>query len=204
MKKLFLILIATLSMSLTLIAQTNNNAAQTSSTASETKKKPPIFRANKDQIMQVQKMLKVTETGKLDDTTRNAIKTYQGANGLKATGTLNRATLEKMNVTLTDKQREIPISQASYANAGDTAKSSSSKSRGPVFRATKDQIIAAQRMMKQKAMYSGEENGKLNDATREGLKKFQEASGMKSTGTLNRATLEKMGIALTDKQKETN
>jgi hypothetical protein len=50
-------------------------------------------------------------------------------------------------------------------------------------------------------MYSGEESGKLDDPTREGLKKYQEANGLKATGTLNQPTLEKMGIALSDKQK---
>jgi murein L,D-transpeptidase YcbB/YkuD len=153
--------------------------------------------------MQVQKMLKVVESGKLDTDTRAAIKTYQSGNGLRATGTLNRATLEKMNVALTDKQKEIPVSPNSFAGADDSKTgSTAAKKRGPVFRATKDQIMAAQKMMKGKGMYAGEENGKLDDATREGLKKFQTASGMKSTGTLNRETLEKMGIALTDKQKE--
>jgi peptidoglycan hydrolase-like protein with peptidoglycan-binding domain len=202
MKKIILFLIVTLSMSLAVFSQTSNTPTQTASNTSETKKRPPVFRANKDQILQVQKMLKVAETGKLDNETRAAIKTYQSANGLKATGTLNRATLEKMNVALTDKQKEIPVSPASFVNASDTNKSSATKSRGPVFRATKDQIIEAQRMLKQKGMYAGEETGKLDDATREGLKKFQTANGMKATGTLNRATLEKMGITLTDKQKE--
>ena len=51
-------------------------------------------------------------------------------------------------------------------------------------------------------MYDGEETGKLDDATRESLKKFQSENGLKSTGTLNQLTLEKMGIELTDKQKE--
>lgn len=202
MKKIFLLLVVTLTTSLAVLAQNTNTSTQSSSTTAQTKKRPPVFRANKDQILQVQKMLKVAETGKLDDATRAAVKTYQSANGLKSTGTLNRATLEKMNVALTNKQKEIPVSPASFVNASDTNKSSSTKSRGPVFRATKDQIIEAQRMMKQKGMYSGEETGKLDDATREGLKKFQTASGMKATGTLNRATLEKMGIVLTDKQKE--
>jgi hypothetical protein len=50
-------------------------------------------------------------------------------------------------------------------------------------------------------MYSGDATGKLDDATREGLKKFQTANDVKVTGTLNQATLDKMGIALTDKQK---
>ena len=202
MKKLIFVLIATFSLSLAVFAQTNNTTTQTNPNASGTKKRPPVFRANKDQVSQAQKILKVAESGKLDSATRAALKTYQSANGLKATGTLNRATLEKMNITLTDKQKEIPVSPNSFASASDKTKSGGTKSRGPVFRATKDQIMQAQRMMKQKAMYNGEENGKLDNATREGLKKFQEASGMKSTGTLNRATLEKMGIALTDKQKE--
>jgi peptidoglycan hydrolase-like protein with peptidoglycan-binding domain len=51
-------------------------------------------------------------------------------------------------------------------------------------------------------MLTGGEDGKLDDATRDGLRKYQEANGLKVTGTLNAATLEKMGIALTDKQKE--
>jgi peptidoglycan hydrolase-like protein with peptidoglycan-binding domain len=62
--------------------------------------------------------------------------------------------------------------------------------------------MEAQKMLKEKGMYSGEETGKLDEATREGLKKYQEANGIKVTGTLNQITLEKMGITLTDKQKE--
>ena len=55
--------------------------------------------------------------------------------------------------------------------------------------------------MKTKSFYSGDETGKLDDATRSGLKKYQEANGLSVTGTLNVVTLDKMGIALTDKQK---
>lgn len=204
MKKLFLALLATCVMSLAVFAQTNGTTTQTGSTkTTETKKRPPVFRANKDQVMQAQKMLKVAESGKLDTDTRAALKTYQSANGLKATGTLNRATLEKMKVELTAKQKEIPISPNSFASADDAKTGSgSTKKRGPVFRATKDQIMEAQKMLKAKGMYAGEETGKLDPDTREGLKKFQTASEMKATGTLNKATLEKMNVALTDKQKE--
>ena len=56
-------------------------------------------------------------------------------------------------------------------------------------------------MMKAKSMYSGDETGKLDDATRDGLKKYQDGNGVKVTGTLNAVTLDKMGITLTDKQK---
>ncbi|HEX8735621.1 MAG TPA: peptidoglycan-binding domain-containing protein [Pyrinomonadaceae bacterium] len=208
MKKSFFLFVVMLFLSFAVPAQTNptTSTSKTTTETSETKKKPPIFRATKDQIMQAQKMLKASETGKMDDDFRAALKKYQSENGLKATGTLNRATLEKMNIALTDKQKEIPASPNSYAssdkNDKDDTDSKETKKRAPVFRANKDQIMQAQKMLKEKKMYTGEETGKLDDATREGLKKYQAANGVKATGTLNRETLEKMGIALTDKQKE--
>ena len=73
--------------------------------------------------------------------------------------------------------------------------------RGPVFRATKEQINQAQALLKSRGFYAGEQLGKLDDATREGLRKYQQAEGLKVTGTLNKVTLEKMNIELTDKQK---
>jgi peptidoglycan hydrolase-like protein with peptidoglycan-binding domain len=87
------------------------------------------------------------------------------------------------------------------SEAGAKPDSSDKPKRGPIFRATKEQINEAQRKLKAGNMYAGEEIGKLDAATREGLKKYQEANGLKVTGTLNQITLEKMGIALTDKQK---
>lgn len=183
------------------------------------KKKAPIFRANKDQIAQVQTKLKGASlysgeaTGKLDKDTRAAIKTWQGSNGLKQTGTLNRATLERMEIELTDKQKEIPVSDSSFASAETekkpkkekaakaTATGETSAKKRTIFRATKDQINAAQAKLKAEGHYAGEQTGKLDDATRAGLKKFQEANGIKVTGTLNQVTLEKMNIELTDKQK---
>jgi len=125
-----------------------------------------------------------------------------------------------MGIELTDKQKLMPVSQNSYSSTDSTQKtaagvkstaslmsktdsagSAEAKPRKVIFRATKDQIIEAQKMLKAKSMYSGDETGKLDDATRDGLKKFQEANGVKVTGTLNQVTLEKMGIQLTDKQK---
>ena len=73
--------------------------------------------------------------------------------------------------------------------------------RGPVFRATKDQINQAQAILKERGFYGGEQLGKLDDATRDGLRKYQQAEGLKITGTLNKITLEKMNIPLTEKQK---
>ena len=204
-KLIFVMLLASL-FAVASNAQTTAKPAETATTQTE-KPKRQIFRANKDQVSQAQKMLKEKamysgeETGKLDTDTRGGLKKFQSENGLNATGTLNRATLEKMGIELTDKQKEIPIPESSYASA-DSKTKDAAKPKRVIFRANKEQIMSAQKMMKEKGIYSGEESGKLDDATREGLKKFQSENGLKSTGTLNQVTLEKMGVPLTDKQKE--
>jgi peptidoglycan hydrolase-like protein with peptidoglycan-binding domain len=115
MKKILSIFLSLLFVSAMAIAAQNSNSsttAQTSNTTAKPKRKPP-FRANKDQIMQAQKTLKDRgfysgeQTGKLDPDTRAGLKKYQAAESLKVTGTLNKVTLEKMAITLTDKQRAM-------------------------------------------------------------------------------------------------
>ncbi len=94
---------------------------------------------------------------------------------------------------------------AQNANSSTTTPSGtaakSTKKRGPIFKANKDQIQQAQKILKDRTFYAGEQTGKLDPDTRDGLKKFQAAENLKVTGTLNKVTLEKMGVALTDKQK---
>ena len=90
---------------------------------------------------------------------------------------------------------------AQNVNTSTTSNSNAAKKRGPVFRATKDQIKQAQTVLKQRAFYSGDATGKLDPPTRDGLKKYQGAEGIKVTGTLNAATLQKMNIMLTDNQR---
>ena len=90
---------------------------------------------------------------------------------------------------------------AQESTSTSTKASTKQTKRGPVFRATKDQINKAQVLLKTRGFYSREQVGKLDDATREGLRKYQQAEGLKVTGTLNKITLEKMNITLTDKQK---
>ncbi len=94
-----------------------------------------------------------------------------------------------------------PAKTRAKKSASATNSNSTAKKRGPVFRANKEQIKQAQSLLKQRGFYTGEQTGKLDDATREGLKKYQTAESIKVTGTLNRLTLEKMSITLTDKQK---
>ena len=194
MKKTIFCLLFTLSLCVFINAQTTVTTQNQSSQTSETKTKKPVFRATKDQIMQAQKFLKVSETGKMSNEDKTALKTFQTENGLKANGSLNRATLEKMGIALTDKQKEIPVSPASFAKTKSV--SSETKTKKAVFKATKDQVMQAQKIV------NVSETGKLSKEDREALKTYQTANGLKATGTLNKVTLEKMGITLTDKQKE--
>src|SRR3569832_1743327 len=84
-----------------------------------------------------------------------------------------------------------------------TAKSATKQGakRGPIFRATKEQINQAQAILKERGFYAGEQLGKLDDATRDGLRKYQQAEGLKVTGTLNKNTQKKKKNTQTEKQK---
>lgn len=197
MKRFSLLIFVLLAFVFTIQAQTTSGNSST-----ETTEKKKVFRSTKAQITQAQKMLKEkgkyagAEDGKSNDEFRTSVKAFQAENGLRKSGSLNRATLEKMGIALTDSQKEIPVNPNDLV-AGD----GTPKKRGPVFRATKDQIMQAQKMLKDGGMLSGGEDGKLDDATRAALKKYQVVNGLKVTGTLNQVTLEKMKIELTDKQK---
>lgn len=92
---------------------------------------------------------------------------------------------------------------AQNSNKSTTSNNSNTaaKPRKPIFRASKDQIQQAQKILKDRSFYAGEQTGKLDDDTRAGLKKYQAAENIKVTGTLNKVTLERMGIVLTEKQK---
>jgi len=103
----------------------------------------------------------------------------------------------------------LALSIATFAQNSNTSTNANANkgtantnaNRRPIFRATADQIKQAQALLKQRNFYSGEQSGKLDPATRAGLKQYQQAQGLKVTGTLNKVTLENMGIQLTDKQR---
>jgi peptidoglycan hydrolase-like protein with peptidoglycan-binding domain len=115
--------------------------------------------------------------------------------------------MRKLPVLVLTLVLSVALGAAQNQNSNKSATNSSNKNasatrrRGPIFRATADQIKQAQAILKQRNFYSGEETGKLDADTRAGLKKYQQAESLKVTGTLNKVTLEKMGIALTEKQK---
>ncbi len=95
---------------------------------------------------------------------------------------------------------------AQNAKPSNTSRSDASAKpavkRAPVFRSTKEQIKQAQALLRTRGFYTGQDDGKLNADTRAALRKYQEAENLKVTGTLNKATLERMGVVLTDRQKE--
>ena len=160
-------------------------------------------------MLKEQKLYSGDATGKYDDATRAAIKSFQKANSLEENGKFDRATLAKMNIALTAKQsggsgKSGPATKARTLKSGSTemAKSTDGPKRPAPFRASDDQITMAQKMLRDGKMLTGGEDGKLDDATRDALGKYQEANSLKMTKTLNSMTLEKMGIALTEKQKQ--
>lgn len=107
------------------------------------------------------------------------------------------ALLLAFSLTAATQNKNANTNSNGSTNANRTTKAN----RKPIFRANADQIKQAQALLKQRSFYNGDQTGKLNSETREGLKKYQQAEGLKVTGTLNKVTLEKMGITLTDKQK---
>lgn len=215
MKRLPLIALFVVLLSGLAIAQSNTRNT-TSNQSGRT-----IFRPTKAQIIQVQEMFKTSgeydgeASGRLNPATRAAIRKFQNANELRATGTLNRATLERMGIELTENQKQIPVSENSFANtsaASTESKSSkttgskttneSTPKRAPIFRANKEQIIEAQKVLVRAGFYTGAETGRLDNSTRAGLRKYQKENGLKVTGTLNAVTLQNMGVELTERQKE--
>jgi len=202
-------------------AQGSSTSTTTETTPATAKARKPSFRSTKEQVEKAQSMLKEKKlysgevTGKSSPEWKTAVKNYQGENGLTKSGSLNRATLEKMAIELTEKQKLIPVSDSSFAKSSSenpaksskamsssTSSSSGDKPKKPApFRANEEQIKGAQKILKDGKMYAGEETGKLDTATRDALEKYKAANGLKASNTLNAETLEKMGIKLTDAQK---
>lgn len=162
-----------------------------------------VFRPTREQVAEAQRKLSAAglyqgpADGRYNKELRTAIREFQSANGLKRKGSLNRATLEKMAITLTEDQERIPVRPDDLAPAdkGD-------RPRRAIFRATRAQIEEVQGMLRSKGLYKGEDTGRLNDETRAAIRQWQEQNGVPVTGTLNRVTLEAMGVTLTDRQKE--
>jgi murein L,D-transpeptidase YcbB/YkuD len=197
-----------------------SDAAKPAASATTPAAKPAAFRPTKDQIKQGQEVLIKEKlytgqaTGVYGDS-RDAIKSYQKAHSLAVNGKFDRATLDKMGIALTDKQAGTAGTTSAKSTASTTPKSGSTAkqsvagspaSAGPKhpapFQATKEQVTALQTKLKDAKLFTGDANGERSDALKDAVKKYQDANGLSATGGINAATLQKAGIALTDKQKE--
>jgi peptidoglycan hydrolase-like protein with peptidoglycan-binding domain len=189
-------------------AQGGSSTATGNKEAAVAEEKTTAFRPTKDQIMQGQKFLKDQKlysgeaTGVYNADTRAAIKQYQKANSLALTGNFNQATLEKMNIALNDKQKGGSTATQKSATKALTGDSSSGPKRPGPFQATKEQIMELQKVLKDAKLFTGAADGERSDALEAAVTSYQKANGLKATGGINASTLDKMGIALTAKQKE--
>jgi peptidoglycan hydrolase-like protein with peptidoglycan-binding domain len=204
LRKILLILSAVFLFSAGTFAQEGpaKDKKEASASTIESATKPAAFRPTKDQIKKGQEILIKQKLWDGEATgiygeCRPAIKAYQKANGLEQNGKFDRPTLAKMNIALTDKQKGIESTSGSHSS---TSTSDGPKRPAP-FQATKDQISALQAKLKEAKLFSGDANGERSDELKDAVKKYQDKNGLKATGGINAATLEKMGIALTDKQK---
>ncbi len=203
MKNLTYTLLVCLLLAMLSSAQTGSGETASSETdSSAARKEAAVFRATKEQIIEAQALLKQNgsysgETdGKFNDRFRDSIRDFQGKNDLRKTGTLDRATIEKLGIALTDKQKDYPVRPSSLDTPGNDK-----PIRRKAFRPTKQQITAAQTKLKNDGAFAGEINGRYGKEFRLAVREFQAANGLKRKGSLNRATLEKMEIGLTTEQR---
>ena len=163
------------------------SSAKSSATADTERKES--FRPTKAQITAAQEKLRSAGSysgaadGRYNDEFRDSLKVFQEQSGLAKTGRVDEATLNKMGIGLTDSQRGI-----------ETAPD---KPKRVVFRPTKEQITSVEQKLGQGGAYSGGETGKYSPELRSAIRDFQSANGLKRTGSLNRATLERLRIELT-------
>jgi len=170
--------------------------------------KPKAFRPTKSQIKDGQAFLKDSKhfsgeaTGVYSDATRKAISQYQKENGLESNGKFDKPTLEKMGISTEPKPSDTAAASEKSTSTTVKATTGSTAKRPAPFQATKDQIIALQKALTGAKLYAGATDGERSEALKDSIKKYQQANELKVTGTINAATIEKMGIPLTDKQKE--
>ncbi len=205
-RKILMVLSVMVLFSAGIYAQEDTTAKKETSVAtSDTTTKTVAFRPTKDQIRKGQEILIKQKLWDGEATgiygeCRPAIKAYQKANGLEQNGKFDKPTLAKMNIPLTDKQRGMDSSSGSSSKSSSTSSSDGPKKPGP-FQANKDQIKALQIKLKEAKLFTGEADGERSDELRSAVKKYREANGLSAGEGINAATLEKAGIALTDKQK---
>ncbi|MBQ9252028.1 MAG: peptidoglycan-binding protein [Clostridia bacterium] len=115
--------------------------------------------------------------------TKKAVIAFQKANGLKQTGNVNSATLEKLNSGgSSSSSKSSSSSSSSSASAGDPC------SPGDKGAAVK----AVQKKLKSLGYYTGSVDGDYGNGTKTAVKAFQKANGLTVNGVANSKTISKM------------
>ena len=114
-----------------------------------------------------------------DASTRQAIESFQQANGLEVTGEANAATLERLN-------GEEAVSRQDYLRRFANAYAEMT----PLEKgANNNQVLVMQRRLKDYGYFSGTCDGVFGDATRMAVESFQMVNGLRVTGVADGAML---------------
>jgi peptidoglycan hydrolase-like protein with peptidoglycan-binding domain len=134
-------------------------------------------------VLEVEKALKAdgfspgNVDGVIDLGTRNAIREFQKANGLKVTGFVNRRTLGELDKVLARKP---------FSGEKKEGKKEGNPVQLPQKRA--DRVKSAQAALKKAGFEPGPIDGVLGPKTIKALKEFQKAKGLVSDGKLGDKT----------------
>lgn len=141
--------------------------------------------------------------------------TRAGATPGSAKGSSAKSSTAKPGVAKSSKHRNVSSKSGAKSTAPATGKSDTSKSsskssatksgrrtssksssrHAPGQKApTPERITEIQQALAKNGALSGEPSGKWDDSTTEGLRKFQAAHGLNSTGKLDALTLRQLGL----------
>lgn len=160
-------------------------------------------------VEEIQKILKEAGftpgpiDGRMGWQTRKAIREFQESKGLKVTGMVNPETLlelnrEKENQVNFKREKIEPITFLPEEKPKDTkSKEDVLRIMGPQDKETKpelpkDKKKQIQMALKNAGFYKGPIDGNIGAKTRQAIKEFQTANGLKADGIVGRRTWEKL------------
>lgn len=114
----------------------------------------------------------------LDGHTREALRSFQIANGLEATGEVNADTIKRLSDGTAVTCHDYLTGLAAEYDSLPVLQTGSSG----------EAVSALQRRLKELGYFSGTSDGVFGDATLAAIRRFQMANGLSETGTADRAT----------------
>ena len=153
------------------------------------------IRAMQDRLIEL-KYFSGESTGHFGDKTKTAVKNFQIANGLEATGIVNEETVAKL-------KSEDAVSKTEYL----ASVSSTSSNKNDVLMqvgSEGEEVMALQKLLISLGYATGEPSGRYGRVTQAAVMAFQKANQLKDTGSVDTATYELMrsGNALSRQEAE--